>query len=299
MGASAVMTTGNAVQVWRGSTQLTSGTTYVAGETLTVKLQSSYSELTFQTSGATFTGSKVGCGSTRSYATTASLKIPVTSTAGATVSVFAGYTSREGAVSITNSFMLVGGAPTPTYLPTKAPTAARTVVVFPVQAQFTNIAAAVFNAGSGTTILATVIQQALTSSLQSDVGAVAVKVTGPATVSASSSIVSSNLQLQATSSCLVSVDISVTKEFTAYATTDALSAAVSTGLQSSASVLTALKRDDAATFGGATALSLTTTAVPVVNTLQTAAPTSSPIAVVASVDGVSSEINASADKVRL
>lgn len=109
MGAPAVMSANNAVQVWRGTTQLTSGATYTAGETLTVKLQSPFAELIFQTVGGTFSGTGIGCEGTRSYDTTASLVMPATSTP---VSVIAGYTDQEGAVSITQPFTLVGGAAT-------------------------------------------------------------------------------------------------------------------------------------------------------------------------------------------
>ena len=109
MGAAAILATDNAVQIWRGSTQLVSGAAYIGGETLTVKLQTPYSEMVFQSSGAPFTDSGVGCDGTRTTAATASLTMPATSTPGSSVSVIAGYATKEGTVSITNPFTLVGG----------------------------------------------------------------------------------------------------------------------------------------------------------------------------------------------
>ena len=308
MGSSAKLSTSNAVQVWRGSTQLTSGAAYIGGETLTVKLQTPYSEFVFQISGATFSGSGLGCSSTRSIATTASMTMPATSTPGSSVSVFAGYASGQGTVSITNPFTLVGGPAAPTYPPTKAPTAARTVVVFPVKLQLTNLAAATFNAASGAPgTLATAVKQVLASLLgATDATAVDVNTKGisVATVGITSSVTPAMLHLQTVSSCLLSFNVSVIREFTPYTTTTTLVAALTTAVQSTTNlltILTALKTADAGTFGSATGLTLAVSAAPVVNTLQTAAPSSASVASLpagdAAATGGDSEEGSHSDKV--
>jgi hypothetical protein len=215
--------------------------------------------------------------------------MPATSTSSSVVSVFAGFASQESTVSITDSFTLVGGAPKPSYPPTKAPTSARTVVVFPLKITLTSIAAATFNAATGepATLIA-VVKQILTTLLQADATAVDAKLTTPAVSGVSSSIVTSTFHLQASASCLLALNVTVIRELTPYATTAALTTALSTALVSTtnmATLLAALKQADVTTFGGATAHSVAVSAPPVVNTLQTAAPSSLPVSLVSTGDG--------------
>ena len=79
MGVISVQSTDNSVTVKRGSTTLTSGATYVAGETLTVQITtaSNFEYLLQALGGALFTGGK--CSNTRML-TTGTLAMPSSGT---------------------------------------------------------------------------------------------------------------------------------------------------------------------------------------------------------------------------
>lgn len=115
MGRSAVSSTGRSVIVKRGSTVLTSGASYVYGETLTVSLSSTSGEYNLQTSGATFSGG--GCSSTRLANTQGSLVVPTSGST--TVSVLGAWAASKSTVSISSTFNLA--PPVTTAVPTIAP----------------------------------------------------------------------------------------------------------------------------------------------------------------------------------
>jgi hypothetical protein len=113
------------VRVYRGSTQLTSGATYVPGETLTVRLSATTGEWAFEaTGGASFVGG--GCTGAKRHSHTAadsnkdsSLVMP----SSGTVTLVAGYATQMGVVSVTTYFTLnaSGGGGTPSRTPTRKP----------------------------------------------------------------------------------------------------------------------------------------------------------------------------------
>lgn len=102
--------------VKRGTTTLSSGASYIFGETLTVTLSSTSGEYNLQTSGATFTGAS--CSSTRLANTQGSLVMP--SSGSTTVSVLGAWAPSQSTVSISSNFILVPPATTitPTMIPT-------------------------------------------------------------------------------------------------------------------------------------------------------------------------------------
>ena len=95
--------TSRSVQVYRGSTLLTTGDSYVAGESLTVKLSSASGEYCFEASNAVFSGSDVGCSGRRTNIDGQTLTMP---TDGSTVSVWAGWATSQTDVAITSTFVL-------------------------------------------------------------------------------------------------------------------------------------------------------------------------------------------------
>ena len=95
--------TSRSVQVYRGSTLLTTGDSYVAGESLTVKLSSTSGEYCFEASNAVFSGSDVGCSGRRTNIDGQTLTMP---TDGSTVSVWAGWATSQTDVAITSTFVL-------------------------------------------------------------------------------------------------------------------------------------------------------------------------------------------------
>lgn len=100
----------------RNGTALTSGSTYIPGETLTVKISSLGGRYTFQASNAAFTPGL--CGNTRPATVTSNAQL-VMPTSG-NVSVFAAYALQKGTLSISDTFVLY--MPQPSASPSAQPT---------------------------------------------------------------------------------------------------------------------------------------------------------------------------------
>ena len=192
MGYSAVTTGSNSVQVRRGSTLLSSGTNFLAGEVLHVTLTKSAGEYVFEADGgASFSGG--GCDNRRSTDNVALLTMP--SSATGTVNIWAGFAGSQSQVSITNKFTLVGGSSPPTYEPSKAPTLQQTSITFPITQTLVNVPTATFYAKSTTKqAFFTVVQQTLVTQLPilSAYVSVGTGITGSVSSSSSSSSSSTN-----------------------------------------------------------------------------------------------------------
>lgn len=76
MGSPVTASASRSITVSRGTTALTTGSSYQYGETLTVKLSSTSGEYMFQTDGGAFTGSGIGCSGTRVSNAAGSLVMP-------------------------------------------------------------------------------------------------------------------------------------------------------------------------------------------------------------------------------
>lgn len=104
MGHKAVSSTSRSLQVYRGTTQLTSGDAYVSGETLQVSLSSTSGEYVFQvTTPASFVG-----GSCTNSVRVSNSAGTITMPAGGSgsISVWAGWATSESTVSISGNFIL-------------------------------------------------------------------------------------------------------------------------------------------------------------------------------------------------
>jgi hypothetical protein len=125
MGRAAVSSTSRTISVTRNGSPLTSGASYVYGETLVATLSSTSSEYVMQVSGGAVV-SGGSCGATRKALSSVTFTMPASGTA--TISVVSGWTtSQSQAVRITPSFSLVapsgGGSPvtSPTLSPASTP----------------------------------------------------------------------------------------------------------------------------------------------------------------------------------
>lgn len=107
----------NKVTVWRGSTELTNGSSYVFGEQLTIRFSNAEvmnkgAQCIFEATGGTavFSGPKSGCNDaarSRSYEDTPTLTMPTDSSSSAgVVKVLAGWSKGYSQVYITDAFVL-------------------------------------------------------------------------------------------------------------------------------------------------------------------------------------------------
>ena len=271
MGYSAQQTS-NAVQVMRGSTALSSGSSFNPGETLTIQFNGGGQYALEATGGATFS-SGGACGGSR-YLNSAPAQLTMPSTSTGTVTIKAGYAGGRSTVYITQNFMLIGGTGAPTKEPSKAPTAARTLVVYRIYLNLVGTLAATFNAGpSVAATFSAVTTTTLTNALH--IVPPYIRVGNVSAAATSATTTGATVHLQATGA-MVRFNVSLVLEQTSYATTTTLFAALTAALQSAAAV-NALKAADAVTFGKLTAVVVssqsTTGAVTVV---ATAAPTYPP-----------------------
>lgn len=122
MGSKCALSSSRTVQVKRGSTVITSGSSYIPGESLTILLSSTSGEYVFETNIGTFTSGS--CNRfTSNNGVTATLVLPKSGSG--TVSIKAAYATKYGTVSLTSTITLVEGiisSNTPSSKPTLIPT---------------------------------------------------------------------------------------------------------------------------------------------------------------------------------
>eukprot|EP01038_Epipyxis_sp_PR26KG_P004332 gene4332-6133_t len=120
MSKSAVISTTRTLVIKRGSTTLTSGASYVAGESLTVSISSTSGEYLFEASNAQFSSGSCTDNVRIANSNGATLVMPTSGT----VLIRAGWTTSYTTVNIISDFTLVAATTSsPSYSPSSAPTA--------------------------------------------------------------------------------------------------------------------------------------------------------------------------------
>lgn len=113
MSATSKADSSRSITVYRGSAQLQSGDIYVPGESLTVSLSNINGiQFIFQAQNANFNNGK--CKGLRSLSNIASLTMPQSGS----ISVWAGWATSYGSVSVSNPFILVSSGLQPSIAPT-------------------------------------------------------------------------------------------------------------------------------------------------------------------------------------
>lgn len=144
MGYSASSSSSYSVSVKRGAVALSSGSSYIPGETLSISFSSSPSEYVIQVSNAVFTSGTTGCSNTR-VITSGNVQMP--SAGSGNVVLWAGWANGQSTVHISPNFILVEAtsskpsvAPTtrypssilsikPSVVPSRSPTVSPTVYI--------------------------------------------------------------------------------------------------------------------------------------------------------------------------
>lgn len=157
MGSGVVTSTTRSLIVKRGSTTLTTGSTYNYGETLSVSISSTSGEYLLESSGASFSQGKCTSG-TRIANAAGSLVMP--SSGSTQVTIKTGWATGQSTVSVTPTFVLIPalGSATPTSSPGVSPsptsTGAPSLTFHPSAAPTTSspTTAAVINNGGSASV---------------------------------------------------------------------------------------------------------------------------------------------------